>query len=67
MIDLYTPVVQLRPNHLAPKRPLRAKLFMESFFALKFTKRQTQFYNADFWPDFGNFCYRNGPIFTVWR
>ena len=24
-----------------------------------------QFYNPDFWPDFGNFFYRNGPIFTV--
>ena len=29
-----TPVVQLGPNHLAPKRPLRAKLFRESFLAL---------------------------------
>ena len=27
-----TPVVQLGPNHLAPKRPLRAKVFRDSFF-----------------------------------
>ena len=33
-----TPVVHLGQNHLAPKRPLRAKFFRESFFALKFTK-----------------------------
>ena len=41
---------------------LRAKLFRESFFALKFTLRQTQFYNPDFWSDCGNFFYRNGPF-----
>ena len=29
-----TPVVQLGPNHLARKRPLRAKLFQASFLAL---------------------------------
>ena len=34
---LATPMVQLGPNHLAPKRPLSAKHFRESFFALKFT------------------------------
>ena len=32
-----TPVVQLGQNHLAPKRPLRAKLFRESLFPLKST------------------------------
>ena len=58
----HTPVVQLWPNHLWPKRPLMAKLFRESFFTLKFTYGQTQFYNPDFWSDFRNFFYRNGPF-----
>ena len=33
-VFFHTPVVQLGPNHLAPKKPLRAKLFRESFLAL---------------------------------